>query len=577
MNSQNHPEESDELRRNTQQEPQTTLFDAEDLSLQDAKRLIHDLHVHQIELEVQNEQLRITQLALEASRRKYSDLYEFSPVGLLTLDQDERIQEVNLTFVTMLGLDREKLIKRHLSQFIDKSAQDTYHFFYQALRTTQEPQQCEITLIPTNGIPLVLKVDGIVLSQTVDSTTYRIAATDITERSQSEQEIRRLYSAEQAARAHSDRIVQRIISLQQVTATLSNAVSYEQIFEVCLQQSMPVIAARRGDIMLRPTEGTPFQLKGSYDLRELTVSQIEAPVTLFAQVQTQQEPIQFLSLEAYLQFYPEASQTPLHDITAFATLPLIVNDDTIGLLSYGFLQPQALTQEDEVFIQVIAQQCAQALQRIRLSEQARDLATLKERQRLSRDLHDSVKQSIFAAMTLSESLPRIWERDVQLGKAQLEQVIILNRAALAQMQVLLLELRPESIVKTHLSTLLRQLSSAVQGHLEIDAKFDLIGVEPDLPPDVHITLYRIAQECLNNILKHSQATQFGIQLINQSNETTLIIRDNGVGFDPAQLSPGMGINGMQERAAGIGADLRITNLVTGGVEVKRHCTGISPR
>lgn len=375
MNIQNHPDESDE---HTQQEPQTTLFDAVDLSLQDAKRLIHELHVHQIELEAQNEQLRITQLALEASRRKYSDLYEFSPVGLLTLDQDERIQEVNLTFVTMLGLDREKLIKRHLSQFIDKSAQDTYHFFYQALRTTQEPQQCEITLIPANGIPLVLAVDGIVLSQTVDSTSYRIAATDITERYQSEQEIRRLYSAEQAARAQSDRIAQRIISLQQVTATLSNAVSYEQIFEVCLQQSMPMIAARRGDIMLRPTDGTPFQLKGSYDLRELTLSQIEAPVTLFAQVQTQQEPIQFLSLEAYLQCYPEASQTPLHDITAFATLPLIVNDDTIGLLSYGFLQPQALTQEDQVFIQVIAQQCAQALERVRLSEQARDLATLQE-------------------------------------------------------------------------------------------------------------------------------------------------------------------------------------------------------
>ncbi|MEP6987439.1 MAG: PAS domain-containing sensor histidine kinase [Chloroflexota bacterium] len=177
------------LRQRAEQRFQEQLVNMADFSLEDAKRLIYELHIHQIELELQNEELRVTQLALETSRGKYSDLYEFSPVGLLTLDTHERIQDANLTFVTLLGVDREKILKCHLSDFIDSSTQDAYHFFYQALLSTQQPQQCEIVLISPSRSPLVTRLDGIGLRQEITAgteTTYRIAVSDVTLQKQAE-------------------------------------------------------------------------------------------------------------------------------------------------------------------------------------------------------------------------------------------------------------------------------------------------------------------------------------------------------------------------------------------------------
>jgi PAS domain S-box-containing protein len=178
-----------ELRQRAEKRLREQIDNGVDFLPEEAKKVIHELYVHQIELELQNEELRKIQLTLETSQSKYSDLYEFSPIGLLTLDHEERIQEANLTFVTMLGIDRQKIIKRNLSDFIDRSTQDIYHFFYQALRSTQNPQQCEILMLLMSQRPLTVRLDGIVLAQPSaegTQTTYRIAISDNTFQKQAE-------------------------------------------------------------------------------------------------------------------------------------------------------------------------------------------------------------------------------------------------------------------------------------------------------------------------------------------------------------------------------------------------------
>lgn len=102
---------------------------AANLSSVDAQHLIHELQVHQIELEIQNEELRTAQLELENSRRKYRELYDFSPVGLLTLDENERIVEANYTLAEMVGVKRSALITSYFSSIVIPASQDTYHFF----------------------------------------------------------------------------------------------------------------------------------------------------------------------------------------------------------------------------------------------------------------------------------------------------------------------------------------------------------------------------------------------------------------------------------------------------------------
>ncbi len=563
-----------ELRKRAEAKITSELSGIAFFSPDDAKRIIHELRVHQIELELQNEELRLTQLELENSRHKYIDLYEFSPVGLLTLDTHERIQDANLTFVTLLGIEREKILKRNLSDFIDSSSQDAYHFFYQTLRSQQQPQHCEINLLLATQTSLAIGLDGIVLMQAGTHTTYRIAVSDISERRRSELAIARLYAVEHEGRVRAERAVQRLNHLHTIVEALSLAVSDEQVSEIYLQHSIPIIGARLGGIMMLSNDRSMLETLNFYGVSEYYQRlPLDAPTPL-TQAVRQGTPVWIASLQEYALRYPEAALPEAHEGQAFVNLPLRVNERTIGGLSYGFSQPQAFAEEDKAFIIALAQQCAQAMERVRLYKQTQDMVVLEERHRLAQDLHDAVNQALFAATIVAESLPRLWAQSPERGNEQIKLIVTLNQGAMAEMRTLLLELRPEMIFKTPLSRLLDQLSKSVSAKLAITTQVEIEGQEILLPPNVHFAFYRIAQESLNNVARHSQATQFTIYLEYKPDQLILNIRDNGRGFDPAHTSVGMGT--MRERAESIQSTLEISSSPGAGTEVKLVWKPVKP-
>jgi PAS domain S-box-containing protein len=193
------------------------------------------------------------------------------------------------------------------------------------------------------------------------------------------------------------------------------------------------------------------------------------------------------------------------------------------------------------------------------AEQLKEKVTFEERNRLARDLHDAVSQTLFSTSLIAEVLPALWERNISEGRKRLEEIRQLTRGALAEMRTLLLELRPAALADAELGDLLRQLGESVTGRSRIPVK---VSVEGRCAPavEVKIGLYRIAQEALNNVAKHSGASLAGVSLKCEPDKIELIIRDNGKGFDSHQNSPGsLGLNIMQERAKNIGADLSITS------------------
>lgn len=189
-----------------------------------------------------------------------------------------------------------------------------------------------------------------------------------------------------------------------------------------------------------------------------------------------------------------------------------------------------------------------------------------ESHQLARDLHDSVTQTLFSASAVAETLPRVLDQNPDALRANLELLSRMTRGALSEMRVLLSELRPTSIVNTPFSMLLRQLVEALQARKLISASYEL-NDEPQLTPEVHIALYRIVQEALNNVSKHSQATQVIIRLQVDSGRIELHIRDNGRGFQPEKISSGMGLGMMRERSEAIGAQIDINKQDEGGTDV----------
>jgi PAS domain S-box-containing protein len=203
-----------------------------------------------------------------------------------------------------------------------------------------------------------------------------------------------------------------------------------------------------------------------------------------------------------------------------------------------------------------------------LEQQLKEKAVAAERNRLARDLHDSVTQTLFSASLIAEVLPRLWERHPEEGRRRLEELRELNRGALAEMRTLLLELRPAVLEEAELGDLLRHLAESVIGRARVPVALE-VQRECSLSPQVKVALYRIAQEALNNVAKHAAASQATISLNCTDGGIILQVSDDGLGFDPRSVpSKSLGVGIMRERAEAIHATLEIESHIGQGTQVR---------
>lgn len=202
-----------------------------------------------------------------------------------------------------------------------------------------------------------------------------------------------------------------------------------------------------------------------------------------------------------------------------------------------------------------------------LAVKAADEAVIAERTRLARELHDAVTQTLFSASLIAEVLPELWSTDVAEAENSTEELRQLTRGALAEMRTLLLELRPAVLTQSRFEDLLRQLCEALIGRARLPIQL-LIEGKRQLPPDVQVALYRIAQESLNNIVKYARPDTVWVELRMSERGVLMTVRDNGIGFDPAMVKPtSLGQRIMRERAENIDAELTITSQPGQGTEV----------
>jgi PAS domain S-box-containing protein len=201
------------------------------------------------------------------------------------------------------------------------------------------------------------------------------------------------------------------------------------------------------------------------------------------------------------------------------------------------------------------------------AREIKEKTAIEERTRLARDLHDAVSQTLFSTSLIAEVLPRLWERNPEEGLKKLEEVRQLTRGALAEMRTLLFELRPAALADADLNDLLRQLAESVIGRARVPVTLEVEG-SPEIPPDVKIVFYRIAQEALNNIAKHSGASRAQVNLRCRPHDITMRISDNGHGFDTERVAAGsFGLNNIRERAGQIGASLKIESKIDQGTNI----------
>ena len=182
---------------------------------------------------------------------------------------------------------------------------------------------------------------------------------------------------------------------------------------------------------------------------------------------------------------------------------------------------------------------------------------MEERQRLARELHDSVSQALYG-IALGLHTARIQlDRDPNELPELLDYLLSLAEAALDEMRALIFELRPESLEREGLVSALAKQRAALQARHGMTIQTELCE-EPDLPLTVKQELYRVAQEAMHNTVKHARARKVDLRLSQTANAVTLEVCDDGVGFDPLGSFPGhLGLHSMQERVWSLGGRLQI--------------------
>jgi signal transduction histidine kinase len=250
-----------------------------------------------------------------------------------------------------------------------------------------------------------------------------------------------------------------------------------------------------------------------------------------------------------------------------ALIPLLTRGQKLGMLGVIGKEGQEFGSAQLNLFRSIANQLSIAIVNARLFEQAEENAITTERNRLARDLHDAVTQTLFSASLIADVLPKIWSRDPQEGQKRLEELRQLTRGALSEMRTLLVELRPAALEDADLKDLINHLVNAftARTRLEVDYQVDFYG---NPPPEIKEMIYRITQEGFNNITKHADAHRVVLKLESRSELVRLTIADDGVGFDTNSLSSeGLGLGIMQERVKALSARLDIHSKIGEGTEI----------
>ncbi len=523
--------------------------------------------------------------ALQESEHRYRQLVESLQEGIWVLDAEGNTTFVNPSMAQMLGYTLDEMLGRHLFEFMDaRQVQRAQRYLERRREGIHEQHDFEFT--HKDGTPVHASLATSPLTDGGGNYIGALAGImDITDRKRGEEALRKAKElAETARREESTRRQEaeqrrRIAEgLGDVLAVLNSNQSLDQVLDYIAVQAGELLGTRAAGIYSLERETDRLTIRAARGLLAAYVAGATIPIGYGAleRAMAMLQPVAVPDVAASLAkkeglVVHEGQASAAHAWTrvyrALLAVPIVIEADVYGgmLLYYG--EPRSFSEEEVELAVAFADQVALAIDNAQLKEQVRQTAMFAERDRLARDLHDAVTQTLFSAGLIAEALPLVWEREPQEGRRGLEELRRLVRGAAAEMRTMLVELRPAALTDKPLSELLRHLTEAVAGRIRIPIDVRVEG-SYKLPPDVQIALYRIVQEALNNVAKHSGAGHVWVGFHCQPQRAKLYVRDDGDGFEPGEVLPGrLGLGIMRDRAKSIEALLEIDSARGEGTQI----------
>lgn len=256
-------------------------------------------------------------------------------------------------------------------------------------------------------------------------------------------------------------------------------------------------------------------------------------------------------------------------IHTLLVIPLFLEDEFIGSFSVHSMHSRPYQSAEIELAQALAQQAVLAVQLARLAEQSRQAAVLEERNRLAREIHDTLAQAFTGMLIQLGVAQRIAKQQPEEAWSLIDHVAELARQGLSEARRSVWALQPESLEYSELADSLPRIVAQMTSDTSMQAEVHVYGMPRTLPSDVGMNLLRIGQEAVHNALRHAQAQKIFVELTFDAEQVRLCIQDDGQGFDPQHQEEGggFGLIGMRQRAERIGGQLTVVSQPGQGTEV----------
>jgi signal transduction histidine kinase len=269
---------------------------------------------------------------------------------------------------------------------------------------------------------------------------------------------------------------------------------------------------------------------------------------------------------------PEKNRTYIKSlgVRTLLTVPMVLGTETVGWICVRSGKRDSTDLENKIYLaDALAGQATLAVQLARLGEQARQAGVLEERNRIARDIHDTLAQGFTGVVLNLEAATRTLRKgNTEVALEHMEHARGLAQVGLEEARLSVGALRPDALRQADLMHGLQDLLRRLESGGALNARFTTVGEKIPLPAQVESELLRIAQEGIINVLKHAKAKQLELKLTFGTETVILSIADDGSGFDPGEHHDGFGLLGMHERAERIGAKLHVSSRSPSGTRVE---------
>lgn len=494
--------------------------------------LLHELQVHQIELELQNHRLKEAQQTLEEARDRYAALYDFAPVGYLTLDDTGRVLEINLTGARMLGMERAHIVGK---PFASRLANGDVHAFFHHLRQTFRSSGnivTELRIAATGGEPGYVRLESAAVQSEV--RTCRTVMTDITEQ-------KRMALALQEARTQQEALLSAIPAIVFYKDMDLRYVTISRVFATFLGRPVDDVLGK-----------TDFELF-PHDIAE-NFHHVSREVMESGKVRSGMEHL--LADANGNMIYLSTVLAPFYNAAGNIAGLLGVGIDITPLKKAANLNQELMLQNRTL---------------------TQNLFSLQESERrhLARELHDELGQWLTAIHAEAQAIESMLDDREYRIRASAQAISESASEMHKVIRNLLRQLRPALLDELGLGDSLRELVNQWCAHnVVVACELVLEGGLDGFGENTNITAYRIIQEALSNIAKYAAADRVSVRVWREAGATpnldalALCVEDNGKGFDPDQVSKGFGLLGMRERAIAVGGEFNLINTLGLGVRIE---------